>query len=173
MIPLTKLNKHVRQIRLHPHENEENTESHCWRSTHVYSKSSSSGLNNCTVQHRKNILDWKEWETHSKQKARLSYSDAKQEPKWCTHECFHRSQGSNSSHLLWKPTHPASGHSFPWLTVILNTSKYHLQTKHGWFGWRIQFRVPVLYIQYQICEKGVTPQHKQMMWLNYLEQLSP
>ena len=122
MIPLTKLNKHVRQIRLHPHENEENTENHCWCSTHVYSKSSSSGLNNCTVQHRKNILDWKEWETHSKQKARLSYSDAKQEPKWCTHECFHRSQGSNSSHLLWKPTHPASGHSFPWLTVILNTT---------------------------------------------------
>ena len=116
-------------------------------------------------------LDWMDWETHSKKKARLSYSDANQEPK----KSALLSAFIDPKDLTRVTCCVKTDTSCKWtfLPLIDRDTKYHLQTKHGWFGWRIQFWVPVLYIQYQICEKGANPKHKQMMWLNYLEQLSP
>ena len=100
------LNKHVKQIRLHPHENKENKESIVDAlpvSIHYIEQRIEQIVPYSIV--KKISIEWTEKHIQKK-KARLSYSDANQEPKrWCTFECFHRSQGSNSSHLLCENRH--------------------------------------------------------------------
>ena len=134
------LNKHVKQIRLHPHENKENKESIVDAlpvSIHYIEQRIEQIVPYNIVKN----LDWMDWETRSKKKARLSYSDANQEPKrWCTLECFHRSQGSNSSHLLCEDRHILQVDTSCSQYCIFNTKsakKGPIPNINKWCGWTI------------------------------------